>query len=224
MAQRMTGAERFVPPAGEVERLREAAATCEGCPLFRDAERTVFGVGSERARVVAVGEQPGPVEDHEGVPFAGEAGTLLDRAFDQAGIDRAGVYRTYAVKHYKYVRVGTAVHGAPEGRRVRLKPSRGELEACRPWLWAELNAIAPELVICLGGAAAHALLGPQFQVSDHRGVVHTLASPALDRNMRVLVTMRPESVVRLRESDRKDAFAQLLVDLRKAAEVLRAPA
>jgi DNA polymerase len=221
MTPRSKGAEWFVPPAGGVERLREAAATCEGCELFRDAERTVFGAGSAGARVVAVGEQPGQVEDREGAPFADEAGTLLDRALEEAGIDRDEVYRTYAVKHAKFVRVGTAMRDAREPRRVRLKPSRNELEACRPWLWAELNAIDPELVICLGGAAAHALLGPAFQVSEHRGVVHTLASPALDRHLRVLVTARPESVARLRESDRKDAFAQLLVDLRKAAEVLR---
>jgi DNA polymerase len=95
------------------------------------------------------------------------------------------------------------------------------MDACRPWLVAELNAIAPDLLICLGGTAAHSLLGPEFQVSAHRGVVHTLASPELDRNLRVLVTARPESVARLRETDRRDAFAQLLVDLRKAAEVLR---
>jgi DNA polymerase len=221
MTPRLMGAQRFVPPSDSVERLREAAATCEGCPLFQGAERTVFGAGGARARVVAVGEQPGPAEDRDGVPYADEAGNLLDRALNEAGIDPAEVYRTYAVKHYKFVRVGSAGRGSPEGRRVRLKPSRGEMDACRPWLVAELNAIAPDLVICLGGTAAHSLLGPEFQVSAHRGVVHTLASPELDRNLRVLVTARPESVARLRETDRRDAFAQLLVDLRKAAEVLR---
>jgi DNA polymerase len=215
------GAQRFVPPTGGVERLREAAATCEGCPLFQGAERTVFGTGSERARVVAVGEQPGSAEDRDGVPYADEAGDLLDRALDQVGIDPAEVYRTYAVKHYKSVRVGSAGHGSPGGRRVRLKPTRGEMDACRPWLVAELNSIAPDLVICLGGTAAHSLLGPEFQVSAHRGVVHTLASPELDRNLRVLVTARPESVARLREADRRETFAQLLADLRRAAEALR---
>lgn len=221
MTPRTTGAERFVPPTGNVSRLREAAETCEGCPLFQDAEQTVFGAGSEHARVVAVGEQPGAAEDGEGRPYADEAGTLLDRVLEQAGIDPAEVYRTYAVKHFKFVRIGTAVHGSPGGRRVRVRPSRGEVEACRPWLVAELNSVAPELVICLGATAAHSLLGAEFQVSAHRGVIHTLASPDLDRNTRILVTARPESVARLRESDRKDAFAQLLVDLRKAAEALR---
>jgi DNA polymerase len=221
MATRTTGAGRFVPPTAGIERLREAAATCEGCPLFEDAERTVFGAGDEAARVVVVGEQPGPAEDREGEPYADEAGALLDRALDQAGIDRDEVYRTYAVKHCKSVRVGTAVHGSPDGRRVRLKPSRAEINACRPWLAAELNTIAPELVICLGGTAAHALLGPEFQVSAHRGIVHMLASPDLHRHLRVVVTARPESVVRLREADRKEAFTQLLADLRHAAEALR---
>ncbi|MCC3762051.1 uracil-DNA glycosylase [Glycomyces sp. TRM65418] len=221
MTTRTTGAQRFVPPAGGLERLREAASDCEGCPLFQAAERTVFGAGDERSRVVVVGEQPGSVEDHEGRPYADEAGELLDGALEQAGIDPAQVYRTYAVKHYKFVRVGTTTHGASVGRRVRLKPSRGEREACRPWLLAELNTIDPELVICLGGTAAHSLLGAEFQVSAHRGVVHLLAAPELRRNLRVMVTMRPESVARLRESDRRDAFAEFLVDLRHAAEMLR---
>lgn len=222
MVMRVTGADRFVPPTDDLDRLREAADTCEGCPLFLDAEQTVFGAGSERARVVVVGEQPGGAEDEAGTPYADEAGTLLDRALDQAGIDSAEVYRTYAVKHYKFARVGPGSEdGSRGGRKVRLKPSRAEVAACRPWLVAELNAVAPDLVICLGGTAAHTLLGPEFQVSAHRGVVHTLASRDLDRNVRVLVTVRPEAVRRLRNSDRKDAFAQLLVDLRNAAEALR---
>lgn len=215
MGPKTTGAERFVPPAGGLERLREAAATCEGCPLFRDAERTVFGAGDERARVVVVGEQPGEDEDRAGEPFAGAAGALLDRALEQVGIDPVGVWRTYAVKHRKSARVG------PTGRRVRLKPVRAEAAACRPWLVAELNAIGPDLVICLGGTAAHALLGADFQVSAQRGVLHALEAPDLHRSAAVVVTVRPEALVRLRETERDDAFAQFLADLRKAAEVLR---
>jgi DNA polymerase len=221
MTPKISSAARFVPPAADVDRLREAAECCEGCPLFRDAERTVFGAGARRARVVVVGEQPGEAEDREGTPFAGEAGALLDRALDQAGIDPAGVYRTYAVKHYKFARIGGAVHGSRSGRKVRLKPNRGEAAACRPWLVAELNAIAPDLVICLGGTAAHSLLGTDFQVSANRGIVRALASPDLDRYAHVLVTVRPEAVVRLRDADRKDAFAQFAADLREAAEALR---
>jgi uracil-DNA glycosylase len=212
---RTTGAARFVPPSGDLERLREAAATCEGCPLFADAERTVFGAGDGRARVVVVGEQPGEDEDRTGEPFAGAAGALLDRALEQAGIDPGGVWRTYAVKHRKSARVG------PAGRRIRLKPVRGEAAACRPWLLAELDAIGPEMVICLGGAAAHTLLGPEFQVSAQRGVVQVSASPELRGGAAVLATVRPEALVRLREAERDDAFAQFLADLRKAAEALR---
>jgi len=226
MTPRALSAERFVPPAADLGRLRDAAATCEGCPLFLGAGQTVFGSGNEGARVVVVGEQPEEAEDREGSPFVGEAGTLLDDALEQAGIDPAAVYRTYAVKHYKFIRIGIGTVQDPRstsdgGRKVRLKPTRGEVSACRPWLVAELNAIGPELVICLGGSAAHSLLGPEFQVSEHRGVVHVLAAPDLDRNANIVVTVRPEAVARLRAADRKEAFAQLLVDLRKAAEVLR---
>ncbi|MCD0444555.1 hypothetical protein LO763_13085 [Glycomyces sp. A-F 0318] len=212
---RTAGAARFVPPAGDLERLREAAATCEGCPLHADAERTVFGAGDAGARVVVVGEQPGEDEDRAGEPFAGAAGDLLDRALEQAGIDPGGVWRTYAVKHRKSARVG------PTGRRVRLKPVRGEAAACRPWLLAELGAIGPELVVCLGGTAAHALLGPEFQVSAERGAVHPPAVPGLREGTAVVATVRPESLVRLREAERADAFAQFLADLRQAAEALR---
>jgi uracil-DNA glycosylase family protein len=208
------GAARFVPPAAGLGRLREAAATCEGCPLFAGAERTVFGAGPADARVVLVGEQPGPEEERDGAPFAGPAGALLDRALDEAGIDKGPVYRTYAVKHRKSVRVG------PEGRRVRLKPVRGELAACRPWLTAELGAIGPDLVICLGATAAHALLGPEFRVSANRGVLHALDAPDL-KSAAVLVTVRPEAVARLREPEREEAFAQFLGDLRRAAGALR---
>jgi uracil-DNA glycosylase family protein len=215
MGPRTTGAGRFVPPAGDLERLREAAATCEGCPLFQDATRTVFGDGNEDARVVVVGEQPGEEEDRTGEPFSGAAGALLDRGLEQVGIDPGGVWRTYAVKHRKTAGVG------PSGRRVRLKPVRAEAAACRPWLMAELNAIGPDLVICLGGTAAHTLLGPEFQVSSHRGALQPLASPELREEVRVLVTARPEAMARLREAERGDAFAQFLVDLRKAGEALR---
>ncbi len=221
MTSKTSSAARFVPPAADVDRLREAAECCEGCPLFQGAERTVFGTGAGRARVVVVGEQPGEAEDRERAPFAGEAGVLLDRALDAAGIDPAEVYRTYAVKHFKFARVGGAVHGSRVGRKVRLKPTRGEAAACRPWLVAELRAIVPDLVICLGGTAAHALLGAEFQVSANRGIVQALVSPDLDRPVPVLVTVRPEAVVRLRDADRNDAFAQFAADLRGGGEVLR---
>lgn len=219
---RTTGAARFVPPAGDLERLREAAATCEGCPLHADAERTVFGAGDERARVVVVGEQPGADEERAGEPFAGPSGALLDGALEQAGIV-GPVWRTYAVKHRKSARVGPEFDDprAPRGaRRIRLKPLRGEAAACRPWLLAELAAIGPELVLCLGGTAARALLGPDFQVSAQRGLVHALAAPG-PGEAAVVATVRPESLVRLREPERGDALARFLADLRQAAEALR---
>ncbi|THV28336.1 uracil-DNA glycosylase [Glycomyces paridis] len=213
MPMRGTGAGPFVPPSGDLARLRESAATCEGCPLFADAAATVFGLGDPSARVVVVGEQPGDAEERAGAPFQGPAGALLDRALEEAGIDAGAVYRTYAVKHRKSAAVG------PTGRRVRLKPVRRELAACRPWLLAELDAIRPEVAVCLGASAAHALLGPDFQVAAHRGVLHTVDLPEL--RLRVLATARPEAAARLREPDRTDAYARLLADLRPVAAALR---
>ncbi|HEU5128165.1 MAG TPA: UdgX family uracil-DNA binding protein [Glycomyces sp.] len=212
MTPRALGAERFVPPSEDLGRLREAAATCEGCDLFRDATQTVFGAGPARARLVMVGEQPGDVEDTTGEPFTGPSGGLLDRALDRAGIDRADVYVTNAVKHFKFAQL------QPGGRRIHKKPTRGESNACRPWLTAELNALGPELVVALGATAAQSLMGPEFRVTEQRGVVHDLELDGLDEAASLLATVHPAAVLRLRESERGDAFDAMVADLRKAAE------
>ncbi|GAB3661345.1 uracil-DNA glycosylase family protein [Glycomyces tarimensis] len=216
MTPRAQGAERFVPPSEDLGRLREAAETCEGCDLFRDATQTVFGIGPKGARLVLVGEQPGDDEDRTGEPFTGPSGGLLDRALDQAGIDRDDCYVTNAVKHFKFAQLQEG------GRRIHKKPSRGEVTACRPWLIAELNAVRPELVVAAGATAAQSLMGPDFRVTAQRGVVHELEFDGLEESTRLLATVHPSAVLRLRESERKDAFAQMLVDLRKAAEFVGA--
>ncbi|WP_026925057.1 UdgX family uracil-DNA binding protein [Glycomyces arizonensis] len=216
MTPRALGAERFVPPSEDLGRLREASETCEGCDLFRDATQTVFGTGPENARLVLVGEQPGDDEDKTGRPFTGPSGGLLDRALDQAGIDRDDAYVTNAVKHFKFAQLQEG------GRRIHKKPTRGETTACRPWLIAELNAVRPELVVALGATAAQSLMGPEFRVTTQRGIVHDLEFDGLDESTSLLATVHPSSVLRLRDSERKAAFAEMLVDLRKAAEFIGA--
>jgi len=171
-AQDSTGAQGFVPKSVGVEQLREAARDCRGCGLYRAATQTVFGAGSAAAELMLVGEQPGDVEDREGSPFVGPAGKLLMRALAEAGIDRRRIYVTNAVKHFKFVR---AERGK---RRIHQKPSRTEVVACRPWLIAEMDAVRPVVVLCLGATVAQSLLGPSFRVTAHRGEVLRLGSRA----------------------------------------------
>lgn len=200
-----------VPADGDLDTLRAAAATCTGCGLHRDATQTVFGAGPAHARVLLVGEQPGDAEDRAGEPFVGPAGRLLDRALADAGIDRDEGYVTNAVKHFKFV---PAERGK---RRIHKQPSRTEVVACRPWLLAELAAVEPELIVCLGATAAKSLLGPTFRITRHRGEV--LDPPdELDHKARVVATVHPSSV--LRAPDRDDAYRSLVADLKSAAAVL----
>jgi DNA polymerase len=164
--------------------------------------------------MVVVGEQPGDREDRAGRPFVGPAGRLLDRALDQAGIDRSRIYMTNAVKHFKF---GTASRGT---RRLHKTPTRGEVLACRPWLMAELDALRPGLVLCLGATAAQSLLGTDFRVSRQRGVVFDFEADELAEPTQILATVHPSAVLRTREAQRREAYANLLIDLRKAAEVI----
>jgi DNA polymerase len=188
--------------------LREAAESCHGCDLYREATQTVFGAGPARADLMMVGEEPGDKEDVAGEPFVGPAGRVLDRALAEAGIDRASVYLTNAVKHFKFTR--------PERGKTRLhkKPTVGEIRACFPWLEAELAAVRPQLVVCLGATAARALLGPDFRVTRQRGAVMELP----ERRSRFLATVHPSAV--LRADDREEAFAAFLKDLKAAATEL----
>ncbi|MFG3340273.1 UdgX family uracil-DNA binding protein [Glycomyces sp. NPDC048151] len=212
MAPRHPGAEQWVPDGAGIGGLRRAARTCEGCDLYREATQTVFGEGPANARLLLVGEQPGDVEDREGEPFVGPAGRLLDQALEAAGIDRSRLYLTNAVKHFKFDRIEAS------SRRLHKKPTRGEAIACRPWLQAELRAVAPELVVALGATAAQSLMGPDFRVSTQRGEVLPLELD--DERYELLATVHPSSVVRLSGDDRDCAFAGLVRDLRAAADTV----
>jgi uracil-DNA glycosylase len=190
------------PPLDE---LRSLAEGCRACGLWRRATQTVFGDGPPSARLLIVGEQPGNSEDLEGAPFVGPAGRLLDRALVEAGIDRGTVYVTNVVKHFKWRR-------APSGkRRIHQKPDRGEVEACRPWLEAEVARVRPQLVVCLGATAAQALLGRSFRVTRQHGqVLESDLGPTL-------ATIHPSAILRAPDDARESAYAGLVEDLRVAA-------
>jgi DNA polymerase len=201
-------AAEFLPASRSLRALREAAACCRGCPLWKDATQTVFGAGPRKARLVLVGEQPGDREDREGEPFVGPAGGELTRALEAAGIDRGDVYLTNAVKHFKW---------RPRGkRRLHQTPRVGEVEACRPWLGAELEAIRPLGVLALGATAARSVFGPGVKVTKDRG--RLLDSPLAPI---AAVTIHPSAILRLRDHDeREDARAALAADLRLVAKAV----
>lgn len=205
------GADAFVPQTDDLNQLAAAAQSCRGCELHEQATQAVFGDGPPDARVVIIGEQPGDKEDRAGEPFVGPAGQLLDRALEQAGIDRESVYVTNAVKHFKFT---PAERGK---RRIHQKPSRTEVVACQPWLQAELGVIAPELVICLGATAAQSLLGPAFRVTKRRGERITAEVGEPPHETTVVATVHPSSVLRTRGEERKLAYDELLADLEAAA-------
>ncbi len=173
----------LVPEKPTLRVLREAASGCKACDLWERGTQTVFGDGAARARVMFVGEQPGNEEDLAGKPFVGPAGRLLDKALEEAGIDRAETYVTNVVKHFKW---------EPRGkRRIHAKPNAQEITACRPWLDAEIDLVKPEVIVCLGATAAQALLGKQFRVTRHRGEFVSSSLPA-----RVIATVHPSSILR----------------------------
>jgi uracil-DNA glycosylase len=195
-------AAEFVPDSRSLRALREAAAECRGCPLWRDATQTVFGDGPRRARLMLVGEQPGDREDIEGEPFVGPAGRILAQALESAEIDRGDVYLTNAVKHFKW---------RPRGkRRLHQTPRAGEVEACRPWLEAELGAVRPVALLALGATAAKALYGSSVRVTRDRGrLVDSPLAPV------AAVTIHPSAVLRLRDHhEREEALGGLIDDLR----------
>jgi len=200
-------AAAWVPEGADIAELRTAAADCRGCELWESATQVVFSAGNPRARMALVGEQPGDVEDREGVPFVGPAGKLLQRALGEAGVAPAEVYVTNAVKHFRFTERGK--------RRIHATPQMSHIKACRPWLVAEIEAVDPTLIVCLGSIAAKALLGPAFKVTQQRGQVLQQDTPAGVR--RVLATVHPSSVLRARDTDRDEAFAGLVADLRVAA-------
>jgi DNA polymerase len=210
------GAEEFIPATRGLGPLAEAAKACHGCDLYRAAEQTVFGAGPEAARMMLVGEQPGDQEDRVGQPFVGPAGKVLDKALDAAGIERDALYVTNAVKHFKFVR---AERGP---RRIHKTPSRIEVVACRPWLFAELDTVAPDVVVLMGATAAKSLLGNDFRLTAHRKeVLRPVAGADLPTfDAALVVTVHPSSILRGPPQSRDEALNGLVADLRFAAALL----
>ncbi|MEO5323294.1 UdgX family uracil-DNA binding protein [Mesorhizobium sp. CC13] len=194
-----------MPPALEedasIDTLRESARTCRRCPLWRDATQTVFGEGPPRADIIFVGEQPGDREDLAGKPFVGPAGDIFDAILEEAGLDRARVYVTNAVKHFKF---------QPRGkRRIHSKPNVGEMRACHWWLAKELKIVKPRLAVALGATAAHSLIGKPIAVTRLRGETMTR-----DDGLPVFITIHPSFILRIRDpADRRAERRRFLADL-----------
>jgi uracil-DNA glycosylase len=205
MARDQTTAAPLIPPRPTLASLRKAAATCKACDLWKRGTQTIFGEGKPNAKVMFVGEQPGDREDIVGRPFVGAAGKLLDQGLEKADIDRAEVYVTNVVKHFKWV---------PQERgkrRIHKKPRDSEINACRPWLHAEIAVVKPSVVVCLGATAAQALLGKDFRVSKHRGEL--IDSPLASY---VTATVHPSSILRAQDEESRHAAMDAFVnDLKK---------
>jgi uracil-DNA glycosylase len=210
LADEPTDATPFLPERRSLKALREAAAGCRGCHLWRPATQTVFGEGRRSSRVMLVGEQPGDREDLAGKPFVGPAGRELDRGLEAAGIEHRDAYLTNVVKHFKFEERGK--------RRIHQTPKRFEIDACTPWLRAELDVVKPEALVLLGAVAAKALLGSSFKVTQHRGEL-------LDSELAPIVsaTIHPSAILRQRDeasrAAEREAFAE---DLRVVAAALGA--
>jgi uracil-DNA glycosylase len=197
----------LVPKTRSPAALRDAAAGCTACSLWQTGTQTVFGEGLAKAEAMFVGEQPGDREDREGRPFVGPAGRLFDEALAEAGIDRRLAYVTNVVKHFKWVARGK--------RRIHQKPNASEIAACRPWLDAELDAVRPRVLVCLGATAAQALFGRDFRVTQRRGeLVETPLAPT------ALATVHPSSILRAQDDARAAEYAAFVDDLRAVARLL----
>lgn len=197
-----------VPPGATIPELRAAAAKCRACPLYAHATQTVFGEGPAKARIVFVGEQPGDSEDRAGHPFIGPAGQLLNRALAEAGINRESAYVTNAVKHFKW---------EPRGkRRLHSKPNGREINACKPWLAAELTCLRPKVLVLLGSTAVQSVLGSAARVLRDRG--QCLPSEFCPQTV---ITVHPSSLLRAPdEAARHAAYALLVQDLQVAQKLL----
>ncbi len=195
-------------PVTSIRNLKKDAADCRRCELWRDATQTVFGEGDPHARVMFVGEQPGDKEDIAGHPFIGPAGRLLDEALEAAKIDRRSTYVTNAVKHFRHEMRGK--------RRIHKRPSGPQIKACHPWLEAEIAAVRPDLVVCMGAVAAQSLLGASFRVTKHRGEIVRLAGlPPLT------ATVHPSSILRAPdEATRRREMELFVADLRAVRRFL----
>jgi uracil-DNA glycosylase len=204
----MAGAELWVPRNRTLPILRKAVQLCEGCDLRLHATQAVFGEGPSGARMFIIGEQPGNEEDIQGHPFVGPAGRMLDRALKDSAIERAEVYVTNAVKHFKFEERGK--------RRLHKKPLSTEIRACRPWLEAEVKLIGPRVIVCLGATAAQTLSGSAFRVTEKRGVpLENQWAPF------VVATIHPCAILRMPDSNARDAeYLRFVDDLRSAAKLL----
>ncbi len=209
MPTRLAGsAADFLPDRSTLPVLREASKTCRGCDLWEKGTQTVFGEGAAHAEVMFVGEQPGDKEDLTGKPFVGPAGAVLDKALAAAGIDRTKVYVTNAVKHFNW---------EPRGkRRIHKKPNAMQIAACRPWLDAEIAAVKPRVIVCLGATAAQALLGRTFKVTQRRGeLISSDFAPF------ITATVHPSSILRAPDDEtRHEEMARFIEDLRNVARAL----
>jgi uracil-DNA glycosylase len=202
-------AQSLIPARPTLPELRSTAAGCKACDLWKTGTQTVFGEGRTGARIMFVGEQPGDREDRMGLPFVGPAGQLLDRGLSAAGIDRAEAYVTNAVKHFKW---------EPRGkRRIHKKPRASEIEACKPWLEAEISVVKPQVIVCLGATASQVLLGKSFSVTRQRGeLFQSEFAP------KVMATVHPSSLLRLTdEHDRRQQTERFIQDLRVAAQAIK---
>ncbi|HEX6586666.1 MAG TPA: UdgX family uracil-DNA binding protein [Solirubrobacterales bacterium] len=204
-----SGADALIPERASLKSLREAAAACRACPLWKTGTQTVFGEGLKRARLMLIGEQPGDREDREGHPFVGPAGRVLDQALEEAGIERDDAYVTNVVKHFKWT---------PKGkRRIHQAPRAEEIKACAPWLEAELDVVDPELLVCLGATAVRAVIGSKAWVMKDHG---EFLESRLGRT--AVPTLHPSAVLRADDDDRAEAMAMLTADLAGVREHLDA--
>ena len=199
----------FMPEQLTLPSLKAASADCKGCDLWKKGTQTVFGEGKRRASALFVGEQPGNEEDLTGKPFVGPAGRIFDSALEEAGINRQQTYVTNVVKHFKW---------EPRGkRRIHKKPNAQEINACRPWLEAEIAVVKPQVIVALGATAAQALLGAQFRVTKHRGeFLESTLAPY------IMATVHPSSILRAPDDEtRRLEYRRFVDDLKKLARVLK---
>ena len=211
MAKTTGTAAELIPEEPALERLRFAAADCKACDLWARATQTVFGEGDEKSSVMLVGEQPGDAEDIEGKPFVGPAGRILDRALQEAGIDRRQAYVTNAVKHFNW----SETRGK---KRIHKKPNARQMAACKPWLEAEIQLLRPTVIVLLGATAAQQLLGPGFSIMKNRG---KLIQSSLAQH--VIATVHPSSILRAPDDEsRQSAMVAFIADLGKVTPLLKA--
>jgi uracil-DNA glycosylase len=198
----------FLPERRTLPALREAAKTCEGCELYKRATQTIFGEGPRKAPLMMVGETPGDKEDIAGRPFVGPAGHLLDEALEHAGINRDNTYVTNAVKHFAWEERGK--------RRLHKKPRWGEVQACKPWLIAEIEVVAPEIIVCMGATAAQSLMGSAFRITKVRGEILTC-----DWAPHFMATYHPSAILRAPEKEDRDRMRdEFFEDVVRAASVV----